>query len=78
MPALRAIDPRKAVVGISAFHEPLDGALFEQPLQAPLGAQFGQMAIGASVERARTGIARAIHAAFRRCSRRPRNRLAAS
>ena len=31
VPALRAIDPRKAVVGISAFHEPLDGALFEQP-----------------------------------------------
>jgi len=78
VPALRTIDPRKAVVGISAFHEPLDGALFEQPLQAPLGAQFGQMAIGALVERARAGLARAIHTALWCLSSCSRTWLAAS
>ncbi len=46
--------------------------LFEQPLQPPLGSQFGHVAIGALVERARAGVARAIHPAFWcafRCSR---------
>jgi len=78
VPALRAIDARKPVVRIAAFQEPLDDALFEQPLQAPLGAQLGQVAIGALVERARAGLARAIHAALWCLSRCFRTGLAAS
>jgi hypothetical protein len=31
----------------------LDDALFEQPLQAPRGSQFRQVAIGALIKRAR-------------------------
>jgi len=37
------------VVRISAFQESVDDALFEQPLQAPLGSQFGHVAIGADI-----------------------------
>ena len=66
------------MVGIAAFQEALDDALFEQPLQATLGSQFRQVAIGARVERARTGVARAIDAARWRLPRRSRTWLAAS
>src|SRR5438128_11404748 len=38
---------------IAALQEAIDDALFEQPLQPPLGSQFGHVAIGALVERAR-------------------------
>ena len=77
MPAFRAIDPRKPVVRIAAFQEAIDDALFEQPLQPPLESQFGHVAIGALVERARARVARPIHTAFRRPSRRARTWLAA-
>jgi hypothetical protein len=66
------------VVWIAAFQEAIDNALFEQPLQAPPGSQFRQVAIGASVEGARARLARAIHAAFGRPPRRSRTSLAAS
>ena len=78
VPASRAIDAREPVVRISAFQEALDDALLDQPLQAPLGSQFGHVAIGALVERARTVVAGAIHAALWRPSRRSRTWLAAS
>ena len=78
MPAFGAINARETVVRISAFQESLDDALLEQPLQAPLGSQFRHVAIGASVERARAGLARAIHAAIWRPSRRSRTWFAAS
>jgi len=72
VPASRAIDSREPVVRIAAFQEAIDDALRKQPLQPPLGSQFGHVAIGALVERARAGVARAIHPAFWcafRCSR---------
>jgi len=58
----------RTLVRIAAFEEALDDALFQQPLQAPLGSQFRQVAIGALVERARARVAWAIHAAFGRPS----------
>ena len=73
--AFGAIDPCEPVVRIAAFEEALDDALFEQPLQASLGAQFRQVAIGALIERARARPARPIHAA---CGRPARRSLAAS
>src|SRR5712691_12550041 len=66
--AFGAIHACEPVVRIAAFEEALDDALFQQPLQAPLGSQFGQVAIGALVEGARARVARAIHAAFGRPS----------
>jgi hypothetical protein len=60
--AFRTIHAREPVMRIAAFEEALDDALFEPPLQASLGAQFRQVAIGASVKRARARLARAIHA----------------
>ena len=63
MTAVGTIDPRESVVRIAAFQEALDDALFEQPLQASLGAQFRQVAIGALIERARARPARPNHAA---------------
>jgi hypothetical protein len=63
---------------IAALQEALNDTLFEPPLQAPLGSQFRQVAIGASVEGARARLARAIHAAFGRPPRRSRTSLAAS
>ena len=68
---------RKLLV-IKTGKEAIDDALFEQPLQPPLGSQFGHVAISALVERARARIARAIHIAFRHPSRRFRAWLAAS
>jgi hypothetical protein len=76
--AFGTINARESVVRISAFQEAIDDALFEQPLQPPLGSQFRHVAIGALVEGARAGVARAIHTAFWRPSRRPRTWVAAS
>jgi hypothetical protein len=63
---------------IAAFQEALDDALFEQPLQTPLGSQFRHVAIGALVEGARARVTRAIDAAFGRPPRRSRTSLATS
>jgi len=52
------------VVRIAAFEEALDDALFEQPLQAPVGSQFRQVAISALVKRARARLAWAMNAAY--------------
>jgi len=66
------------VVRIAAFEEALDDALFEQPLQAPLGSQFRHVPISALVEGARARVTQAIHTAFWRPPRRSRTWLAAS
>jgi len=50
----------RTLVRIAAFEEALDDALFQQPLQAPLGSQFRQVAIGALVE----GLARALRGRY--------------
>jgi hypothetical protein len=64
--AFGAIHAREPVVRITAFEKALDDALFEQPLQTPLGSQFHQVAIGALIEGARARLTLAIHAAFGR------------
>ena len=51
MPASRAVNPREPVVRVPAFQKALDDALFEQPLQAPLESQVGEVVIGALGER---------------------------
>jgi site-specific DNA recombinase len=76
--AFGAIDPRESVLRISAFHESLDDAFFEQPLQASLGSQLCEVAIGALVKRARARAARPIHTACWRFPHRSRTWLAAS
>jgi hypothetical protein len=76
--AFGTIHAREPVVRIAASEEALDDALFEQPLQAPLGSQFRQVAIGALVEGAHARITRAINTAFGRPARRSRTWLAAS
>jgi len=76
--AFGTINTRKPVVRIAAFQEALDDALFEQPLQAPLGSQFRQVAIGALVKGARARLTRPINTAFWRPPRRSRTWLAAS
>ena len=78
MTAFGAKNPRESVVRIAAFDEALDNALFKQALQPPFGSQFRQVAIGASVERARAGVARAIHTAFRHPARRSPTWIAAN
>ena len=78
MTAFGTINAREPVVRIAAFQEALDDALFEQPLQAPLGSQFCHLAIGALVEGARARITRAINTAFWRPPRRSRTGFAAS
>lgn len=70
MAALGAIHAREPVMRITTFEKTLDDALFEQPLQAPFGAQFGQVAIGALVKRTRARLARAINTTCWRASRR--------
>src|SRR2546428_12083509 len=76
--AIGTINAREPVVRIAAFQEALDDALFEQPLQAPLGSQFRHVAIGALVEGACARITRAINTAFWRPAGRSRTWLAAS
>ena len=78
MTAFGTINAREPVVRIAAFQEALDDALFEQPLQAPLGSQFRQVAIGALIEGTRARLTLAIHAAFERPARRSRASLSAS
>src|SRR6266853_4713279 len=76
--AFGAIHARESVVRVAAFEEALDDAFFEQPLQAPLGSQFGQVAIGALIEETRARLTLVIHAAFGRPARRSRAWLAGS
>ncbi len=68
MTTLRAIHAGEPVMRIAALEEALDDALLEQPLQAPFGSQFSQVANCAQVKGARARPARAIHAACRRPS----------
>jgi len=76
--AFGAIHAREPVVRVAAFEEALDDALFEQALQAPLGSQFREVAIGALIEGTRARLTLVIHAAFGRPARRSRASLAAS